>query len=568
MRHDSRRAAIIGARPPVAGRNPDPVFGAGSPESAAVLTRRLSFDRDFPLAYAALWGAVALAVHLAFFPIGDLGVETDYYGELAVAARELWAGRFDVANYPYKGPLTSFLLAVVHPLARLTGGDWYRTGVLLNVLCGGAGLWLVYRLVRRLFGRAQAVATTVSVSLVYEYFLHAHKGSSDLLFFALLVAAIDRLVTGTWAPRRLLAAGALGGLAMLTRYNGLILPAAALPVLLLADPGRWPWRRRLLGCVLVAGAFLLTVAPWYAANLAQTGRPLATRHLQNIFVEEFVGAGAGAGAAAPGDAPRTLAGLIARDPAGFARTFLANVPRHLALDWRTLLGPLPGVMAALGLLRLLVARPSRPQTAFLACHLAYFLAMCLVYHQPRFFLPLLPGYFVLAWGPFLGPGPAAAAPSWRWRLSRPLVAWRGGWAAVVVAAATLAVVQVRHVVDAERYYYAQRPLFVLEAAPALREAAAQAGVRTVLARKPHLPFYAGLRQRGYPARPAGPAELVGYARSVGADAILVGPLERRFFPDLDWLDRLDREAGAPLLRREGRFTLYGVPPAAATDRVP
>ena len=34
-------------------------------------------------------------------------------------------------------------------------------------------------------------------------------------------------------------------------------------------------------------AFLAVIAPWYVANQIQTGRWLATRNLQNIFVETF-----------------------------------------------------------------------------------------------------------------------------------------------------------------------------------------------------------------------------------------------------------------------------------------
>ncbi len=449
----------------------------GAPGRLARL-RGAGFDRLFPLAFALVYALVALGVHLAWFPVGDLAVESDYYGELATAAQKLAQGQFSVANYPFKGPLTSFALVALHPLS---GGDWYLTGVLLNALCAAVGLWLVYGLVRRLYDRRVAVGATVGVGLTFEFFLHAHKGSSDLLFFTLVTGACALLVTERWSPRRLVGAGVLGGLAMLTRYNGLIVPAAGAAVLLLVDPARLPWPRRWRAVALVAGAFAATVAPWYLANLLQSGRPLATHNLQAIFVEEVLGAGTASDDAWPG--PRSLPALVAAAPGRVAATWLANVPRHLGLDLRTLLWPLAALLVALGLLRLALQRPTRAQAALLVFALVYFLAMCPVYYQPRFFLPLLPAYFALAWSVVAGAARRGATlrgasrirlvtrppPGRRGRRGRGRRARRDERAAAA------------HPGRAERYYYRQRPLFVLTAAPAVRDAAARAGVRTVLA---------------------------------------------------------------------------------------
>lgn len=52
-------------------------------------------------------GAFALAaflIHLRWFVIGDLGVESDFYAEFAISTQRLLSGDFSADNYPFKGP--------------------------------------------------------------------------------------------------------------------------------------------------------------------------------------------------------------------------------------------------------------------------------------------------------------------------------------------------------------------------------------------------------------------------------------------------------------------------------
>jgi hypothetical protein len=93
-----------------------------------------------------IYALTAFVVHLKWFPIGDLGVESDFYAELVVSAQRLASGDFAVANYPFKGPLYSFLLVAVHSIAGLFGSDWYRSAVLLNAICSAASLVVLFRM--------------------------------------------------------------------------------------------------------------------------------------------------------------------------------------------------------------------------------------------------------------------------------------------------------------------------------------------------------------------------------------------------------------------------------------
>ena len=104
-------------------------------------------------------------------------------------------------------------------------------------------------------------------------------------------------------------------------------------------------QRRL--AALYLATFLLTIAPWYAANYAETGRLLATRNLQNIFVEEFYG-GPNADRM-PAEGLTSLPQLLAHDPLFFVGLYLKNIPKHMWLDGIDLLRTALSILFVLGL---------------------------------------------------------------------------------------------------------------------------------------------------------------------------------------------------------------------------
>ncbi len=530
------------------------------------------FDRLFPWLYAVLYVAVALAVQLLWFPVGDLGTESDFYGDFVIAAQQLRAGEFSVLNYPFKGPLYSFALVGVHEIVSLFGGDWYRAGVVLNLLCAAGVLVVLYRILRRAFGRGVAVCATVGVSLAFEFFLHAHKATSDLLFLLLVYLALERLTRRGWTPGRLAAAGVLGGLAFLTRYNGLIVPLAGAVVVLLVDRDRTAWRRRWLGVATLAAAFLVTVAPWYAANCAETGRLLATRNLQNIFVQEFYETDAGT--VAPADRPDSLPELVRRDPLRVAGRYLANVRDHLRLDLNNCFQVFGIALLILGAARLLLFPPRRRHLAFYALPLLYFLAMSAVYYQPRFAFSAWPGWFALAFTALAGDGvdrPARFLSAPLDRLRARLPRWTGP-VALAAGAALVFAFQIADIVTAERFYHARRPLLVLDTAPLLAHLAGDDTDAVVLARKPHLAHYAGLRYLEYPHELTDARDFLALAVAGGVRFIVVSDIERGHFPGNLFLGELDRYAGVVRVHQGETATIYELaadldPDAAGVNEV-
>src|SRR5215510_8482144 len=177
----------------------------------------VGFDTLFPLLYALAYTILGIFLQFRFFPIGDIDLETDFYGDLVIAAQHLAAGRFSVHDFPWKGPVYVFALTP----ARWIAGDWYRGAVVLSALAGGATLLLAYRLTLRLFDRRVAILSMCTLSLVVEFFVQYHRASTDILFLLISMASMKCSLLAAGSLRRHAAAGALAALAFLTRYNGI-----------------------------------------------------------------------------------------------------------------------------------------------------------------------------------------------------------------------------------------------------------------------------------------------------------------------------------------------------------
>ena len=186
----------------------------------------IPFDRLFPLVVIALFLAVELAVLLDYSVLGDMAVERDFLAELAPAARNLGAGRFDLADYPDKGPVSAAVVALVHLITGPWGLDLFRTGNLVSLIAASLVLFFTYRLGLALWGRRTAVAAVLLMAANKLFFINAHKAGSDLLFLALTMAVLWLILAGPATRNRLILAGALAGLAFLTpvSYTHLTLP--------------------------------------------------------------------------------------------------------------------------------------------------------------------------------------------------------------------------------------------------------------------------------------------------------------------------------------------------------
>jgi len=165
------------------------------------------------------------------------------------------------------------LLSIVLAGAEAAGIDAIAFARMLNVACLGAEVLLIGALAKTMtrsagFGVLAALVVAGSGELLQVHALLM----SEPLFIALTLAGILALLHYAGDRRRLwLALGALAlGLAALSRYAGLALPAAGAAFLVL-DPDL-PWRRKLGDAAIALTLGLTPLAAWMTRNLVLTGQ--------------------------------------------------------------------------------------------------------------------------------------------------------------------------------------------------------------------------------------------------------------------------------------------------------
>lgn len=162
-----------------------------------------------------------------------------------------------------RAPGYPFFLACLMAISRST--FWLS---LANVLLSAAICWLVY-----LFGRSvlrspvAAVAAAAACAFNPTFVMHSPVLATEHLFVPLLLVCS---LVALKSPRLALAAsvsGALLGLGILVRGEGLFLAPAVAAVLWVRGRGRGlPWVRAAVPPLLAAALTVATISPWWVRN--------------------------------------------------------------------------------------------------------------------------------------------------------------------------------------------------------------------------------------------------------------------------------------------------------------
>ena len=188
-------------------------------------------------------------------------------------------------RWPPLWPLLLAAAAVLSPFDPLdAAGPINAAAFALTAFAGG--WWLRRRLASRFLAVWGALALALAIPLARE----ASWAMTEAVFALCAVLALTRLEAHLREGDRpsLLWAAAFAALACLTRYAGLALVAAAVPLLLLR-PGPAP-SARVRGAAAYALIALAPVGLWMARNLALGGGPLGRREPPRASLPEAAGA--------------------------------------------------------------------------------------------------------------------------------------------------------------------------------------------------------------------------------------------------------------------------------------
>ena len=431
------------------------------------------------LAVAVVW----IVVGVGFRPIGDFGVETDFYGNYVPFAREWMSGNPSIM-LGYRGPFYYLLVGVLSFL-----GDPFFLAKILSAVCAGTSLRLVGGLLRRLWNPTVAVAGTLFLAANPTLIQHSFRAGTDLAYLALfagtmaLIFPADHRNHRTWA-----AAGICAGLAYLTRYNGAALvPVGIVTALVVVRP----WKRAAVTVLIFGGAWFTVTSAWLWFLWNQTGDPFWNRNFA-LVAEEVYGTDpnlANIGQLVDSVGFSSLGDVARVDPGRFFGVMVGNIPRHFWHDIQQLVGPVWALVSVAGWSLSLWRVPDRRRLVFAVTGLIVFMSLLPVFYNPRFMLTLL-----IWWAAGVG----CAFHFLMVRFGQP-VSLKGvprrflGWVFILILVLVTVQATTQGIRRSRGFAGGQpMPLVILELAESVRARGITLGPETpIAARKPHVGYYLG-----------------------------------------------------------------------------
>lgn len=275
-------------------------------------------------------------------------------------------------SHTYWMPLQSLLAAGAMALSGATFG----AAQVPSVLCY-AGLVTFASWLGGALGGSRRIAWISALLVLCSGFFTPFWTTTDTFAAFGLIGALATAAVGLGRARRaarwFLAAGALAGLAHLTRADGVLLLGVA-GLLALWPDRRSFWRARLTHALAALGGYLVVMAPWFARNLGVMGAPLSSAGTATIWLRgynELV-------SYPPGASLQNFLDWGAENIlASRWEAFVNNLGTFVAVETWVVLGP----FVLIGLWRL--RRNPLVQSAALYA-LAMYLAMTLIFAYPGY----------------------------------------------------------------------------------------------------------------------------------------------------------------------------------------
>jgi 4-amino-4-deoxy-L-arabinose transferase-like glycosyltransferase len=196
------------------------------------------------------------------------------------------------AYFPIGYPL--FVAAIAWVVGHTPLSDVPMTVAVVQALLGTASVWLVWRIVRRVFDERTALVAAGLMAVFPGLLLYSAPLLSETLFVFFELCAIAVLVDHPWAERapsarRLVAFGVLTALAAMVRSQALLFLLVLPVAMLLARVG---WRRALRGFAVALAAAAVTIAPLTIRNAVTMNAfiPISTNTGDDLCIGHNLGA--------------------------------------------------------------------------------------------------------------------------------------------------------------------------------------------------------------------------------------------------------------------------------------
>ncbi|NQU06083.1 MAG: glycosyltransferase family 39 protein [Calditrichaeota bacterium] len=328
-----------------------------------------------------------------YHPIGDWGVESDFYWDQAPAAEELLQGKLNVEHYRFKGPGYPLLLT---PFIAVLKDSFLAARILAltsTVVC----LLLTFLLFRKYFNPLWGTWAVLALVTNCTFARYSFRAGTDMPFFMLCL--IFYLVIVSNFRGKALIIGLLSGFACLIRYNGISLVIVGLIWAAYFEKGidKKEYFRKLISTGL---GLLAVILPWCNFLYSQTGDPFCNLNFQNIAYElsrDSVATWDQFWYSDSSMRASSLMDVIQVHGWGIFVMIGRNLVKHFLLDMTNLLCFVVGLSVIFGIILYIFKKTISCRIHWLiGTGIAIYCIISLVYYSERFSMPLLPIYLIFS----------------------------------------------------------------------------------------------------------------------------------------------------------------------------
>jgi 4-amino-4-deoxy-L-arabinose transferase-like glycosyltransferase len=352
--------------------------------------RSISWDHLLPIAVCLVYLVLAGYTGRDYI-VGAYG-NSDFYRFYAADAKRMANGEFP--QNTFNGPGYPLVLSAIAVLTEdhFTAGKWIAT---FSASLSGV---VAYYLFRDLFGFRTAIVALPIMLVTGEYALFAIEPGTDLIFLLLCLTTIFTITCrglGVW--QKTVLTGMLAGLAYLTRYNGIFLPATIVTGIVTLNCFGLTLLRRVQVAAGYIAAFLVTTSPWLWLNYVNHGSPFYNTNYLNMATVLYGYKVHWDGIIQAATVFHSFGDVVFHDPKGFVLHYFSNIVRTFtrSLSGKFILFPI-GLMAVAAVPLVLLKLRRREVWIFLLSLLLYLLVMSFNHWEDRYFFYVLVCYVGLA----------------------------------------------------------------------------------------------------------------------------------------------------------------------------
>ncbi|MEA3497100.1 MAG: glycosyltransferase family 39 protein [Bacteroidota bacterium] len=331
-------------------------------------------------------------ISFSFHKIGDYGVETDFFWSYVPQAQNFLDGNIIIDKY--RGPLYPITLG----LFSIILGDFFKTGIFLAILSASLIIYLTYELLKSLFNPLVALITVLLLAVNTTFNLYTYSAGTDMFFNFLITASLFFILKSRkYELKNIIIAAVFGGLAYITRYNGIFIFITVIASILFINIYKLDWKKRSITALIFIVVFAAIISPWGIYTQQKKGKAFFNQNYQNIAYEylakdkmswdEFWYQG-------NRDKYSSLTQVVFQEPGTFFKQLITNSFSHLGKDLGSLIGWHIAIFSIFGLLLLFIHPPDKSRWTFYLANFLFFGVLLLVFYNERFSMFLIPFYLV------------------------------------------------------------------------------------------------------------------------------------------------------------------------------